>query len=96
MATFYRNVVGTPYGTAFGDALPILGKDGTLANVLTDSPLAGKARMKTGNRGVGTPAGQLILLGNSLAGYVEGDSGREFVVMVAMGNMPFDSFAAVR
>ena len=93
MATFYRNVVGTPYGTAFGDALPILGKDGTLANVLTDSPLAGKARMKTGNRGVGTPAGQLILLGNTLAGYVVGDSGREFVVMVAMGNMPFDSFA---
>ena len=49
--------------------------------------------MKTGNRGVGTPAGQLILLGNTLAGYVEGDSGRQFVVMVAMGNMPFDSFA---
>jgi serine-type D-Ala-D-Ala carboxypeptidase/endopeptidase (penicillin-binding protein 4) len=92
LATFYRSVASTSYAETFANALPILGKDGTLANVLTDSPLAGKARMKTGNRGVGTPAGQEILLGNTLAGYVEGDSGRQFVVMVAMGNMEFDSF----
>lgn len=32
------------------------------------------------------------MLGNSLAGYVLGDSGRKFVVMIAMDNMPFDSF----
>jgi D-alanyl-D-alanine carboxypeptidase/D-alanyl-D-alanine-endopeptidase (penicillin-binding protein 4) len=34
----------------------------------------------------------MILLGNSLAGYVEAKSGRPIVVVVAMGNMPFDSF----
>lgn len=89
LATFYRNLVGTSYSGVFRDALPILGKDGTLADVLPDSPLAGQAAMKTGNRAVGTPAGQLILLGNSLAGYVHGRSGRTFVVMVAMDNMPF-------
>lgn len=71
--------------------LPILGKDGTLANVITDSPLAGKAQLKTGNRGAGTPAGQGIVLGNSLSGYVQGDSGRKFFVMIAMDNMPFDT-----
>ena len=92
MATFYRNVQRAPYAQAFTDALPILGKDGTLANVMTDSPLAGKAQLKTGNRGAGTPAGQGIVLGNSLAGYVQGDSGRKFVVMIAMDNMPFDTF----
>ena len=32
------------------------------------------------------------MLGNSLAGYVQADSGRQFAVMVAMDNMPFDSF----
>jgi len=92
MATFYRNVRSAPYAQAFINALPILGKDGTLANVLTDSALAGKAQLKTGNRGAGTPAGQGILLGNTLAGYVQGGSGRQFVVMVATANMPFDSF----
>lgn len=92
MATFYRNVQRAPYAQAFTDSLPILGKDGTLANVMTDSPLAGKAQLKTGNRGAGTPAGQGIVLGNSLAGYVQGDSGRKFVVMIAMDNMPFDTF----
>jgi len=70
------------------DSLPILGKDGTLANVLTDSPAAGKIRMKTGNRVVGTPADQIIVLGNSLAGYVEAKSGRQLTIMVAVSNVP--------
>ncbi len=71
---------------------------GTLGNVLSDSPVAGAALLKTGNRAVGTPAGQMILLGNSLAGYVEGASGRPFTVMIAMANMPFrtmDEFLSV-
>ena len=98
LATFYRSVAGTPYAAAYRDALPILGVDGTLGNVLSDSPVAGAALLKTGNRAVGTPAGQMILLGNSLAGYVEGASGRRFTVMIAMGNMPFrtmDEFLSV-
>src|SRR5204863_535946 len=93
LATFYKNATGAPYAQALFDSLPILGKDGTLANVQPDSPAAGKAHLKTGNRAVSTPAGQTILLGNSLAGYVEGKSGRRFTVMVAMGNMPFTTFA---
>lgn len=91
LATFYKNVTGTPYGTVFADSLPILGKDGTLANVLTDSPAAGKVAMKTGNRAVGTEADQLILLGNSLAGYVEAASGRKLTVMIGVGNVPLAS-----
>jgi D-alanyl-D-alanine carboxypeptidase/D-alanyl-D-alanine-endopeptidase (penicillin-binding protein 4) len=93
LATFYKAATGTPYARAFYESLPILGEDGSLANVLTDSPAAGKARLKTGNRVVGTQAGQLIVLGNSLAGYVQGASGRLFTVMVAMGNMPLTSVA---
>ena len=93
LATFYKNATGAPYAQALFDSLPILGKDGTLANVQPDSPAAGKAHLKTGNRAVSTPAGQTILLGNSLAGYVEGKSGRRFTVMVAMGNMPFTTLA---
>src|SRR4029079_7549657 len=89
--TLYRNATATPYAQALFDSNPILGNDGTLGNVLTDSPAAGKAHLNTGNRVTGTAAQQLIVLGNSLAGYVEGKSGRQFTVMVAMDNMPLAS-----
>jgi D-alanyl-D-alanine carboxypeptidase/D-alanyl-D-alanine-endopeptidase (penicillin-binding protein 4) len=88
LATFYKDATKAPYATALADSLPILGKDGTLANVLTDSPAAGKIRMKTGNRVAGTPANQIIVLGNSLAGYVEAKSGRQLTIMVAVSNVP--------
>lgn len=88
LTTMYKATLGTPYGQVLQDALPILGKDGTLANVLTDSPAAGKIRMKTGNRVVGTAAEQIIVLGNSLAGYIEANSGRQLVFMVGVSNVP--------
>ena len=50
LATFYKQATQAPYATVLADSLPILGKDGTLANVLPDSPAAGKVQMKTGNR----------------------------------------------
>ena len=93
LATAYREAVGTPYGQVLFNALPVLGKDGTLANVLTSSPAAGKVQMKTGNRVAGTPADQIIVLGNSLAGYIEAASGRKLTIAVAVGNVPISSTA---
>jgi D-alanyl-D-alanine carboxypeptidase/D-alanyl-D-alanine-endopeptidase (penicillin-binding protein 4) len=93
LAGFYRTVTKAPYGAVLFDSLPILGKDGTLANVLTDSPAAGKVQMKTGNRVAGDAAGQIIVLGNSLAGYVEAKSGRQLTIMVAVGNVPIATIA---
>jgi serine-type D-Ala-D-Ala carboxypeptidase/endopeptidase (penicillin-binding protein 4) len=88
LATFYKQATQAPYATALADSLPILGKDGTLANVLPDSPAAGKVQMKTGNRVVGTEADQIIVLGNSLAGYIQANSGRPLTFMVAVSNVP--------
>jgi D-alanyl-D-alanine carboxypeptidase/D-alanyl-D-alanine-endopeptidase (penicillin-binding protein 4) len=93
LATFYKAATQTSYAQALADSLPILGRDGSLANVLTDSPAAGKAQLKTGNRGVGTPADQLIVLGNTLAGYVQAESGRQLIIMIAVGNVPISSLA---
>jgi len=59
-----------------------------LANVYPKSPAAGHAQIKTGNRVVGTEAGQILVLGNSLAGYVQTKSGRRIVLMIAVGNVP--------
>jgi D-alanyl-D-alanine carboxypeptidase/D-alanyl-D-alanine-endopeptidase (penicillin-binding protein 4) len=93
LATFYRQASQQPYARALADSLPILGKDGTLANVLTDSGAAGKVRMKTGNRVVGTAADQIIVLGNSLAGYIEAKSGRQLTFMIGVGNAPIATAA---
>src|SRR5262249_52791140 len=76
LASFYRAATQTPYAQVLFDSLPVLGKSGTIANVLTDSPAAGHVQVKTGNRVVGTHADQTIVLGNSLAGYIQTKSGR--------------------
>jgi D-alanyl-D-alanine carboxypeptidase/D-alanyl-D-alanine-endopeptidase (penicillin-binding protein 4) len=93
LASFYRAATQTPYAQALFDSLPVLGRSGTLANVLPDSPAAGHAQVKTGNRVVGTPAGQMIVLGNSLAGYIQTKSGRQVTFMIAVGNVPISSIA---
>ena len=55
LATFLRRVAKTSYGKTLFHGLPILGRDGTLANVYPKSPAAGHAQIKTGNRVIGTP-----------------------------------------
>ena len=82
-----------PYGQLFFDALPVLGRDGTLAEVLTDSPGAGRVHAKTGSYVVANNLdGGVMLLGKGLAGYVDAQNGHRlvfaaFVNMVALRNM---------
>jgi serine-type D-Ala-D-Ala carboxypeptidase/endopeptidase (penicillin-binding protein 4) len=91
LAILLRGLTHTSYGATLKDSLPILGRDGTMANVLPNSPAAGQAEIKTGNRVVGNPAGQIMVLGNSLAGYIHTRSGRRVTVMIAVGNVPLSS-----
>ena len=88
MAHFLRQVSMTSYGQTLIDSLPALGRSGTLANVLSNSPVAGHAEIKTGNRVAETPDSQIIVLGNSLAGYVQTKSGRDVTFMIAVDNTP--------
>ncbi len=94
LATLLRRAAKSSYGNSLFGALPILGRDGTLANVYPKSPAAGHAQIKTGNRVVGNAAGQILVLGNSLAGYVQTRSGRRVVLMIAVGNVPVSSSEA--
>jgi D-alanyl-D-alanine carboxypeptidase/D-alanyl-D-alanine-endopeptidase (penicillin-binding protein 4) len=82
-----------PYGQLFFEALPVLGRDGTLAEVLMDSPAAGRVHAKTGSYVVANNLdGGVMLLGKGLAGYVDAQNGHRlifavFVNMVALRNM---------
>ncbi len=98
LATLLRGIPRTAYGPAFVNALPILGRDGTLANVLDHAPVAGHAQIKTGNRVVNNKAGQINVLGNSLAGYVETSHGHRLVLAIVVGNVPIrtpEAFEAI-
>jgi D-alanyl-D-alanine carboxypeptidase/D-alanyl-D-alanine-endopeptidase (penicillin-binding protein 4) len=91
LADLLRGIPKTSYGPTFVGSLPILGRDGTLANVLTSSPVAGHAQIKTGNRVVVNGAEQINVLGNSLAGYVQTSHGRRLVLTIFVGNVPIST-----
>ena len=86
LATFCRGLPG-PYAKVLSDSLrPRPRRDARQRPA--DSPAAGKVQMKTGNRVVGTTADQIIVLGNSLAGYIEAKTGRQLTFMVGVSNVP--------
>jgi N-acyl-D-amino-acid deacylase len=81
----------------FFKALPILGKDGTLAKIQTASPGAGRVFAKTGTfNSEDKLNGKMMLNGKGLAGYVITASGRKlaFAVYVNHVSLPPDPESA--
>jgi len=82
-----------PYGKTFFDSLPVLGRDGTLTEVMQDSPAAGHVHAKTGSYSVANNLdGGVMLLGKGLAGYIDAANGHRllfaaFVNLVPLHNM---------
>lgn len=79
-----------PWGTAFVDALPLMGVDGSLADVERNGASVGKVRAKTGTRATSTPTGDVLLYAKSLAGYLEAKSGRTYLLVIAVNGVPID------
>jgi len=78
-------------------ALPILGKDGTLAKIQTQNPGAGHVFAKTGTFGSGDHLnGRMMLNGKGLAGYVITKSGRKlaFAAYINHVSLPNDPDSA--
>jgi D-alanyl-D-alanine carboxypeptidase/D-alanyl-D-alanine-endopeptidase (penicillin-binding protein 4) len=91
--TLLRAMVTRPEFAAFDAALPVLGRDGTLAkSVAADSPARGHARAKTGTFFVGNDLdGTTVLTSKALAGYLETASGRSLVFAAFVNNVPLDA-----
>ncbi len=86
-----------PEYPVFFKALPILGKDGTLAKIQTANPGAGHVFAKTGTFGSEDRVnGKLMLNGKGLAGYVITASGQKlvFAAYVNHVSLPADPDAA--
>ena len=82
-----------PYGRLFLDALPVLGRDGTLVHTMEDSPAAGHVHAKTGSYVVANALDDgVMLLGKGLVGYVDAANGHRlafaaYVNLVPLHNM---------
>ncbi len=96
--TLLRAMAARPEFSAYEAALPILGRDGTLAKaVAPDSSARGHARAKTGTYSVENGLdGTVVLTSKALAGYLETASGRPLVFAAFVNNVPLDSPRAGR
>ncbi len=91
--TLLRAMAARPEFAAYEAALPVLGRDGTLAkSVAADSPARGHAHAKTGTYFVENDLdGTTVLTSKALAGYLETASGRSLVFAVFVNNVPLDA-----
>jgi PBP4 family serine-type D-alanyl-D-alanine carboxypeptidase len=89
MTTLLTKMAKEPFFPAYYAALPILGRDGTLAHIQTDSPGAGHVHAKTGTFSEEDSLnGGLTLDAKALAGYVETKSGRRLAFALFVNNAP--------
>ena len=85
-----RAMAGRPEFAAYESALPILGRDGTLAEaVVPESPARGHVRAKTGTFSVGNGlTGGTVLTSKALAGYMETAKGRSLTFCFFVNDVP--------
>lgn len=91
--TLLRAMAGRPDFPSYDAALPILGRDGTLAKAVPEaSPARGHARAKTGTMFVSNALiGRRLLTAKGLAGYMETAAGRPLVIAFFINGVVLDS-----
>ncbi len=91
--TRYLALVATrPWAAAFEAALPILGRDGTLATIQVSAPGAGKVFAKTGTYATYDPLNKRTLVtGKGLAGYFRSKSGRRIAFAIYVNHFAVKS-----
>ena len=90
-----RAMAARPDFSAFDVALPVLGRDGTLAKAVPpESPARGHAHAKTGSYWVDNPlTSHAVLTSKALAGYLETASGRKLAFAFYVNNVPSQAIA---
>ena len=87
MTRYLEMVSKKPWAQAFHDALPVLGKDGTLALIQVNAPAAGQVHAKTGTFSTGDRMNsRLIVHGKGLAGYFTSKSGKTVAFAIYLNN----------
>ena len=91
MTRYLEYCATRPWGEIFRRALPVLGRDGTLAAIQVQSPAAGHVFAKTGTFGSYDPLHRRTLVnGKGLAGYFTSKSGRQIAFAVYLNNFALE------
>ena len=91
MVHFLLHLTKQPFFPDFLKSLPVLGKDGTLFDIQTDSPAAGHVFAKTGTFGSGNALLDEggVVDGKGLAGFVDTKDGHRLVFAAYVNFVPF-------
>ncbi len=85
-----------PDAQQWQEAMPIMGVDGSVAEVQKDSPAAGKVFAKTGTLGAGDLMNQRLRVETkALGGYIEAQSGRKLAIAIIVNQAMFDDIEGV-
>ena len=88
MSRYLALVATRPWAKAFHDALPVLGRDGTLATIQVTSAGAGKVFAKTGTYSSYDPLNRRTLVtGKGLAGYFTSKRGRRIAFAIYVNHL---------
>jgi D-alanyl-D-alanine carboxypeptidase/D-alanyl-D-alanine-endopeptidase (penicillin-binding protein 4) len=92
IAHFLAFMAGRPTYKLYHDSLPVLGRRGTLKDILPNSPAAGFVFAKTGTHmGANPLADGLIVNAKALAGYTTTPSGENVSIAIYLNNVPIDA-----
>lgn len=88
-----RAMAARPDYPSYEAALPVLGRDGTLAKAVDpDSPARGHARAKTGTYWLDNPLnGKSVLTSKALAGTIDAADGRKLTFAFFLNDVPMDA-----
>jgi D-alanyl-D-alanine carboxypeptidase/D-alanyl-D-alanine-endopeptidase (penicillin-binding protein 4) len=88
MVSYLAMMAKRPDFALFHAGLPILGRDGTLAEVQVSAPAAGHVFAKTGTYAVDDPLNRrLLVTGKGLAGYLTTTTGKHLAFAVYVNNV---------
>jgi serine-type D-Ala-D-Ala carboxypeptidase/endopeptidase (penicillin-binding protein 4) len=91
-----RYLQGRPDFARFRTTLPILGRDGSLAMVVPDSPAAGQVQAKTGTLVEGDALNnRLVMPSKALAGYIDTSNGQLLAFYLVVNDVPVSSIPEV-
>lgn len=92
MVQFLLHMARQPFFASYLKALPVLGRDGTLFDIQSDSPAAGHVFAKTGTFSADNAltGGGGVLTAKGLAGFIDTKDGRRLAFAAYINFVPFE------
>jgi D-alanyl-D-alanine carboxypeptidase/D-alanyl-D-alanine-endopeptidase (penicillin-binding protein 4) len=91
MCRLLRAIGAHPIGAGLRRCLPVLGRDGTLHDIVRGSAAAGHVFAKTGTLGFDDRLRpRTMVQAKGLAGYIDAASGGKFVFAAYLNNLPLE------